>query len=155
WAGYVYLAPWLTPWVAWLIQKLPPEAAGRVEGLTGWAAIATGVAAAVVAGWAVGPPLNGLLGWFLWGFNRAFDWSTCLYARLVGVLLRGSLLVLAVYGGLLFLTYWGFTKTPAGFIPQQDKGYLLVNVQLPDSASLERTDRVMRRIEEVARRAPG
>jgi multidrug efflux pump subunit AcrB len=155
WAGYVYLAPWLTPWVAWLIQKLPPEVAGRVQGVSEWAALAAGITAAVVAGWVVGRPLNWLLGWFFWGFNKAFDWSTGLYARLVGVLLRGSLLVLAVYGGLLFLTYWGFTKTPTGFIPQQDKGYLLVNVQLPDSASLERTDRVMRRIEEVARRAPG
>ena len=71
-----------------------------------------------------------------------------LYARVVGVLLRGSVLVLAGYGGLLVLTWWGFTHTPTGFIPQQDKGYLLVNVQLPDSASLQRTDRVMRDLEE-------
>jgi multidrug efflux pump subunit AcrB len=55
----------------------------------------------------------------------------------------------------VFLTWWGFTKTPAGFIPQQDKGYLLVNVQLPDSASLQRTDRVMRDLEAVARQAAG
>ena len=44
-----------------------------------------------------------------------------------------------VYGGLLALTYWQFNHTPTGFIPQQDKGYLLLNVQLPDSASVERT----------------
>ena len=50
-----------------------------------------------------------------------------------------SLVVLVVYGGLLCLTYWGFMKSPAGFIPMQDKGYLLVNVQLPDAASVERT----------------
>ena len=47
--------------------------------------------------------------------------------------------MLLVYGGLLCLTYWGFTHTPTGFIPQQDKGYLLVNVQLPDAASVART----------------
>ncbi len=41
-----------------------------------------------------------------------------------------------VYGGLLGLTYWQFTRTPTGFIPQQDKGYLVLNVQLPDSASV-------------------
>ena len=41
--------------------------------------------------------------------------------------------------GLLVLTYWSFVNTPTGFIPSQDKGYLLVNVQLPDGASLERT----------------
>ena len=47
--------------------------------------------------------------------------------------------MLLVYGGLLVLTWWGFTHTPTGFIPQQDKGYLLVNVQLPDAASVART----------------
>ena len=53
------------------------------------------------------------------------------------------------------LTYWGFTRTPTGFIPAQDKGYLLVNVQLPDSSSLERTKAVMRRVEEVTGKLPG
>ena len=61
--------------------------------------------------------------------------------RAVGRLLRVSVLVLVVYGGLLVLTYWGFTTTPKGFIPSQDMGYLLVNVQLPDAASAERTPR--------------
>ena len=54
--------------------------------------------------------------------------------------LRVSLIVLLLYGGLLWLTYVGFVHTPTGFIPSQDKGYLLVNVQLPDSASVERTE---------------
>ena len=56
-------------------------------------------------------------------------------------MLRLSVVVLLVYGGLLGLTYWQFHRTPTGFIPQQDKGYLLLNVQLPDSASVERTER--------------
>ena len=64
-------------------------------------------------------------------------------------------LVLVVYGGLLLLTWWGFMKSPSGFIPAQDKGYLLVNVQLPDAASVERTERVMHRIEELAHKNPG
>ena len=51
-------------------------------------------------------------------------------------------MVLVVYGGLLALTCWQFSRTPTGFIPQQDKGYLLLNVQLPDSASVERTERI-------------
>ena len=58
-----------------------------------------------------------------------------------------------LYGGLLGLTYWGFTRTPTGFIPPQDKGYLLVNVQLPDSASLERTQKVMTQVEKIAAQA--
>jgi multidrug efflux pump len=148
WAGYVYLGPWLAERLRQLAPQLAP-------GLADWTALAGGVAAAVVIGWFAGRPLNWLLGWLFWGFNRGFDYSTGLYARLVAVLLRGSVVVLAVYGGLLVLTYWGFTRTPTGFIPQQDKGYLLVNVQLPDSASLQRTDRVMRRIEKVTRALPG
>ena len=65
-------------------------------------------------------------------------------------LLRVSLLVLLLYGGLLFLTYREFTTAPSGFIPEQDKGYLLLSVQLPDSASVQRTDRVMAQIEKIA-----
>ena len=75
--------------------------------------------------------------------------------RLVGGLLRVSSVVLVVYGGLLALTYFGFASAPKGFIPAQDKGYLLVNVQLPDSASVQRTQQVMRHIEEIARKTPG
>ena len=53
------------------------------------------------------------------------------------------------------LTYWEFTRVPTGFVPQQDKGYLLLNVQLPDSASVERTQKVMAHIETMARDTPG
>ena len=67
------------------------------------------------------------------------------------MLLRVSLVTMLVYGGLLGLTYWQFNRTPTGFIPQQDKGYLLLNVQLPDSASVERTERTMARIESIVR----
>ncbi len=52
--------------------------------------------------------------------------------------------------GLLYLTYFGFTHVPTGFIPPQDKGYLLVDVRLPDSSSLERTQEVMKQIEQIA-----
>jgi multidrug efflux pump len=62
---------------------------------------------------------------------------------------------LAVYGGLLYLTYLAFQTTPTGFIPTQDKGYLLVNVRLPDSASLERTNRMMQDVELAAAHTPG
>ena len=51
------------------------------------------------------------------------------------MVLRVSVLVLVVYGGLLLLTYCGFATTPKGFIPSQDMGYLMVSVQLPDAAS--------------------
>ena len=88
---------------------------------------------------------------FLWLFNVGFDWSTNLYTRMVGRLLRGSILVLAFYGGLLCLTWWGFVKMPTGFIPDQDKGRLLVNVQLPEGASVQRTQAVVAKIDRLAR----
>jgi multidrug efflux pump len=94
--------------------------------------------------------LNLLLGWFFKLFNYGFETSSKIYAFGVGILLKLSLIVLLVYGGLLYLTYFGFTHVPTGFIPPQDKGYLLVDVRLPDSASLERTREVMKQIEQIA-----
>src|SRR5262249_19062766 len=98
---------------------------------------------------------NWLLMKLFWAFNWAFGQVTRAYVGSVGLLLRGSLLVLAGYGGLLYLTYNTFQETPTGFIPSQDKGYLLVNIRLPDSASLERTSRVMEQIETLAGKTAG
>ena len=95
------------------------------------------------------------LGWFFRLFNAAFGAGTAIYTRLVESLLRISMIAMLVYGGLLALTYWQFMAAPTGFIPQQDKGYLLLNVQLPDSASVERTQAVMNTIEKLARDTPG
>ena len=67
--------------------------------------------------------------------------GTSVYERLVRLALRGTAVAMLVYGGLLGLTYFGFRTVPTGFVPDQDKGYLLVTAQLPDSASLERTQR--------------
>ena len=106
-------------------------------------------------GWFIIRPVNAVLGWLFRGFNRYFDRMTALYGYAVGRTLRLSVMVLVIYAGLLGLTYWQFLRTPTGFIPQQDKGYLLLNVQLPDSASVERTGRVMARIENIARQMPG
>jgi hydrophobe/amphiphile efflux-1 (HAE1) family protein len=99
--------------------------------------------------------LDFALGWFFRLFNRTFEAGVRTYAGAVRYLLRLSLIVLAVYAGLLFLTYHEFVGTPTGFVPQQDKGYLILNVQLPDSASVERTRRMMARIEKAARDTPG
>ena len=71
-------------------------------------------------------------------FNRAFAAGTRGYAWAVGRLLRLSVIVLLAYAGLVGLTYWVFEQAPTGFVPEQDQGRLIVNVQLPDSASLER-----------------
>jgi multidrug efflux pump len=97
--------------------------------------------------------LKALLGWFFRWFNLGFRASSDIYAHGVRMLLRVSAVVLVVYVGLLYLTYYGFTRVPTGFIPPQDKGYLLVDVRLPDSASLERTRKVMAQVDQIARGA--
>src|SRR5262249_58720237 len=85
----------------------------------------------------------------------AFRLTTSGYTQVVSGFLRVSVLALLLYVGLLGLTYWEFLGTRRGFIPSQDMGFLMLNVQLPDSASAERTDQVMRKIEEIALRTPG
>jgi multidrug efflux pump len=95
--------------------------------------------------------LNLTLGWFFKLFNLGFTKTSNFYAASVRGLLYLSAFVLVGYGGLLYLTYLGFTKVPTGFIPSQDKGYLLVDVRLPDSSSLERTQAVMALVDKIAR----
>ncbi|HZY87690.1 MAG TPA: efflux RND transporter permease subunit [Gemmataceae bacterium] len=116
----------------------------------------------------VGRLLDLLLGWFFRLFNWAFRRSTRAYTGIVGLALRGSAVVLLLYGGLLGLTYMGFKGVPGlpkgllpehglaekwgswgltaglplGYIPNQDQGRFYIAVQLPDSASLERTQKV-------------
>ena len=99
--------------------------------------------------------LNLLLGWFFKLFNKSFDWSAAGYTRLVGRLFADRAVVLLVYGGLLGLTWWSFNHVPAGFIPTQDKGYLFANLQLPDAASLERTEQTLARVDKICQQTPG
>jgi hydrophobe/amphiphile efflux-1 (HAE1) family protein len=95
------------------------------------------------------------LGWFFRLFNAGFVYSRNGYTRMTGRLLRVPALVLVVYGGLLWLTYWGFVQLPTGFIPSQDKGYMLASIQLPDSASVARTREAIAKIEKIALETPG
>ena len=133
---------------------LPDQLDGRINGSE---ALRQGIAGGLgfVAGLGVGVILDRVLVWFFGVFNAGFRIATAGYTRVVGGLLRGSLFVVVLYGGLLGLTYGLFQTTPAGFIPSQDMGYLLVNVQMPDSTSLERTREIMNRCEQIARSTPG
>ncbi|HTL57598.1 MAG TPA: efflux RND transporter permease subunit [Candidatus Limnocylindrales bacterium] len=95
------------------------------------------------------------LGWFFRPFNRVFAWSGAQYALGVGSVIRKSAVALVVYGGLVVLTGWSFNKVPTGFVPTQDKQYLVAFAQLPDAASLERTDAVIRRMSDIGLKQPG
>ena len=86
---------------------------------------------------------------FFKAFNKLFDIFTEFYGRTIGRLVRLCVIVLLVYGGLLLLTGWTINKAPKAFIPEQDQGYLLVNVQLPDSASVQRTQKVMAQVDRI------
>jgi multidrug efflux pump len=114
-----------------------------------------GALAGGAVGWLVIRWVNWALGKVFRGFNWLFDRVTELYGTMVGWGLRLTVVVLLIYVGLLGLTGFGFTRLPTGFIPNQDKGRLYVNVQLPDSAALERTAEVMAKIEKIALETPG
>ena len=107
-------------------------------------------------GWSVlFRPLSLLLGLFARGFNAAFGRTTAAYAWSVGILLRVNVVVLLVYAALLAFTFWFFLQAPKGFVPQQDQGRVIVSIQLPDAASLERTRRVLAAIDKIALKTPG
>ncbi len=92
-----------------------------------------------------------LFGWF----NAGFDWVSSRYGALTGRLVRVSGIMLAVYAGLIGLTVFQFRAAPAGFIPNQDIGYLINIVQLPPGSALSRTDEVARRVAKIALDTPG
>jgi multidrug efflux pump len=108
-----------------------------------------------IIGWLVARYVNRGLGWFFTLFNKAFDIFAHGYAKVVGVFLKLAAIVLLVYVGLLALTGWGFISSPTGFIPEQDQGYVLVNVNLPDAASVQRTQETLDELAAIAMQTPG
>jgi HAE1 family hydrophobic/amphiphilic exporter-1 len=100
-------------------------------------------------------PARGPLGMFFRGFNKLFDVSTRGYVGVAMGIARKSILSLVILGGVVFLT-WGLAqRLPQGFIPDEDQGIILANVTLPNGASLERTDAVLREAERIIAKTPG
>jgi NodT family efflux transporter outer membrane factor (OMF) lipoprotein len=95
------------------------------------------------------------LGWFFRPFNKAFAWAGGKYSEGVGGILRKSLAALVLYAGLVALTAWSFNRVPTGFVPTQDKQYLVAFAQLPEGASLDRTEAVIRRMSDIGLKQPG
>jgi len=94
-------------------------------------------------------------GWLFRPFNRVFARASNSYVGVVGRVIRGSGIALILYAGLMVLTYFGFATTPTGFVPPQDKQYLVAFAQLPDAASLDRTEDVIKRMSDIALKQDG
>jgi HAE1 family hydrophobic/amphiphilic exporter-1 len=100
-------------------------------------------------------PGKGPVAWFFRKFNAFFDWVIDRYGRIVGGLTRKAtfsmLILVIVCGGI-----WGLGKVvPGGFIPDEDKGYLFVSIELPEGASLQRSDEVLKQVEEIVNNTHG
>jgi HAE1 family hydrophobic/amphiphilic exporter-1 len=100
-------------------------------------------------------PGKGPIAAFFRVFNRFFDWLSTHYGNIVGGLARKAtrsmLLLVAVVGGILVIGKF----VPGGFIPDEDKGYLFVAVELPEGASLQRTDEILKQVEGIVGNTPG
>ncbi|HLJ95123.1 MAG TPA: efflux RND transporter permease subunit [Gemmataceae bacterium] len=154
------LTPTLGAWLGLPAGEGDGEAPGGLRAtLQAWGVscilFLPGALAGGALGWLLIGPVNRVLDYFFRGFNWIFERTTQVYGRIVGWCLRLSVVVLLVYLGLIGLTGFGFTRVPSGFVPIQDKGYLVTNIQLPDSASLERTIEATRAVEQVALDTPG
>src|SRR5260370_18687320 len=108
---------WLAPHLAFAEGLLPAGALGWARIAAPWAA----ALAAAIAGASLSRGCNYLLGWFFRGFNWSFFHARSVYLRLVGLALRGSVVVLVVSGGLILLTWWDFTHLPTTYLPNHDQ----------------------------------
>jgi hydrophobe/amphiphile efflux-1 (HAE1) family protein len=93
--------------------------------------------------------------WFIGIFNRGFDWLSQRYGSLADFVIRHRVVMLLVYVVLIGSAGWLLVTTPQGYIPAQDRGYVIVSVQLPGAASLARTTDVVKQIEKIALEIPG
>ena len=99
--------------------------------------------------------MDAALGWFFRGFNRSFKWSAEKYRNGVARVLRWKFVAIVFYLALIGLTGFMFWYVPGGYIPPQDKQFLVAVAKLPDGASLDRTESVIRRMGDIIGKTPG
>jgi hydrophobe/amphiphile efflux-1 (HAE1) family protein len=99
--------------------------------------------------------LDFTVGWFFQLFNRGFELTNQWYIKALHYVVRYAVITLIVYVGLVYMAYGMFKVVPTGFIPTQDQGYLIVNVQMPDASSIERTDAVVSHLSDLALKTKG
>ncbi len=93
--------------------------------------------------------------WFFRKFNQIFDWCRNQYLKGVRWFIKAWVLVLMVFAGLLFATYYMFQLVPTGFVPSEDQGYFMVMIQTPEGASLDRTEKVCDQVEKILENMAG
>jgi len=98
---------------------------------------------------------RGPLGFFFKGFNKIFGSATNGYVGVCRILMRRGLLCMLLLIPVLFATGWLGKKLPQSFVPSEDQGYFYANLQLPDSASLQRTSAACKKVEDILRNTPG
>ena len=98
---------------------------------------------------------KGLLGKFFDWFNRTFERATNGYVRVSGAILRKSVVAFVVLIGFGVAGFWIAGKLPTSFVPDEDQGYFYLNIQLPNAASLQRTEEVLAKIQKIASATPG
>lgn len=99
--------------------------------------------------------MNFVFGWFFRGFNKFFYKGSRVYERGVQKSLARKTIMMLIYAGFLVVTAYGFQIVPPGFVPAQDKQYLVSFAQLPQGATLERTEKVIREMSDIASKEPG
>ncbi|WP_319584247.1 multidrug efflux RND transporter permease subunit [uncultured Pseudodesulfovibrio sp.] len=100
-------------------------------------------------------PIRGPLGWFFTKFNTVFDWVTTRYNKAVAAMVRRAFMGVLVVAVLIGACGGLFSILPSSFVPDEDQGYFIINVSLPEGASLERSDAVMKKVETYLKSAPG
>ncbi len=100
-------------------------------------------------------PGSGKSNAFFRAFNKGFEKLSSGYAASVKVMAKMWYLVLAVFVGLCILTVFFFSAIPGGFVPEEDQGYFLALVELPDAATIERTQAVIKQVNDIALQTPG
>jgi HAE1 family hydrophobic/amphiphilic exporter-1 len=100
-------------------------------------------------------PSAGKRGWFFTKFNQLFDWGSGKYNRTVSMMVRKTAILMLLYAGLVVAMVLGMGSLPGGFVPSEDEGYFFVNAQLPNAASLDRSQAVMDQVFEAVQDLPG
>ncbi len=99
--------------------------------------------------------INSLFGWLFRIFNKGFNKTQSNYSRSVGIFARRKFVMMVIFAILVGFTAFSFTKVPSGFVPSQDKGYLIAFAALPPGATLDRSEAVMRKIGDIALKESG